>query len=95
MKFIAYSDITIDGLADTAEAAIQEAVDAIYPGMAPVSAADWLAYCQETGSTPDFRTAPATDALAAQVEHEGGSIAWEHLPDGTACTVEEYEALQS
>ena len=37
-----------------------------------------------------FITRPATPALIAQVEAEGGAIAWGEI-DGTACTVEEEE----
>lgn len=33
-----------------------------------------------------------TDALYAQVEAEGGDIAWGCLPDGRRCTLEEEEA---
>ena len=35
-----------------------------------------------------FSVYPATDALIAQVEAEGGAIAW-RIVDGVACTVEE------
>jgi hypothetical protein len=38
-----------------------------------------------------FVAMPATPALIAQVEAEGGAIAWGEI-DGTACTVEEEEA---
>ena len=34
-----------------------------------------------------YHVSRATPALVAQVEEEGGAIAWGALPDGTACTV--------
>lgn len=39
-----------------------------------------------------FSVREATPALIAQVEAEGGAIAWGALPDGTACTVAEEDA---
>lgn len=42
------------------------------------------------GDISGFKTYPATAALIAKVEAEGGAIAWDHV-DGIACTCEEAE----
>ena len=39
----------------------------------------------------DYTISECTDALAAQVNNEGGAIAWGELPDGRACTCDEEE----
>jgi len=52
-------------------------------GQTPAGAeADALLNCRDlTG----LKTAPCTEALALQVQNEGGAITWEEI-DGTACT---------
>ena len=55
-------------------------------GQTPAEAeADALLNCRDlTG----LKTAPCTDALALQVQNEGGAITWGEI-DGTACTDDE------
>ncbi len=49
------------------------------------------AKADEAAFTEDFKTFPATAALIAKVEAEGGAIAWA-LVDGICCTCDEAEA---
>ena len=87
--FIAYSELTIDGMGGTRDEAIQEARDNIaYTG---ITDPEWEAYCDETGTTPTFQTAEATRALVAQVAEEGGAIAFATFSSGLACTEAEFE----
>jgi hypothetical protein len=61
-------------------------------GQTPAEAeADALLNCRDlTG----LKTAPCTEALALQVQNEGGAITWDEI-DGTACTEAEHALDQA
>jgi len=61
-------------------------------GQTPAGAeADALLNCRDlTG----LKTAPCTEALALQVQNEGGAITWDEI-DGTACTEAEHALDQA
>ena len=62
-------------------------------GQTPAEAeADALLNCRDlTG----LKTAPCTEALALQLQNEGGGITWDVLADGIACTEAEYALDQA
>ena len=89
-KFIATDreETAIYGVGDTAERAELDAMRGV------AGSVESYRYYQkvEPESHEGFITFPATEALAKAVQEQGGNIAWDELPDGTQCTVKEFEA---
>lgn len=84
-KFIAQDEygIAICAIGDSIEEALRIAIH----DAGPFFDADGNDLTDEEAEKK-FDVYPATDALIAQVEAEGGAIAW-RIVDGVACTVEE------
>lgn len=93
MPYIIESDLVIWSIADT-EANAWHNFQADMRSARIFDRADCHDDCSSTYDLGDFRATRATPALIAQVEHGGGATTWRHLPDGTACTLDESEATQ-
>ena len=87
-KFIAQDEygIAIMSIGETEEEALAIAIK----DAGPLFDADGN-YLTDEDAKKKFIVYPATDALIAQVEAEGGAIAW-RIVDGVACTVDEERA---
>lgn len=84
-KFIAQDEygIAIMSIGDTEEEALAIAIE----NAGPLFDADGNDLTNEQAAEK-FCVYPATDALIAKVEAEGGAIVWD-IVDGVACTIEE------
>lgn len=82
--FIVADDTSIAGIGLTESAALADAAEWTREGVeVHVSRREW-----QTNGQRGAYLAPASAALLAQVDRDGGCIAWEFI-DGVACTVEE------
>ena len=97
--FIITSELTIDGIGATEEAAWADLRATLRTGGVMLVESDddipvdaWgerdPAYVAESA----YSCTPATSALMAEVQAGGGDTSWRELADGTACTREEHDA---